>query len=139
MKIKLWQNQKKKKQFQTRIIHLSNNHLVLYTFILCQKWNQKQFDEYFPIIYANHLAALSLTLVYIPYLFASFLAWLHGFSFLCLVVVNIVLNDSPTSNYSKSSFSRVIWIGISFLILVMCSCNLLLIINGLTGVPKVLF
>lgn len=107
---------------------------------MLQKWDKKVWDLYFPIIYTNHLGALSLTLVFIPYIFAAILAYVHFIAFFCLIIVNIFIQDAEEGKGNRTTVSRILWMSKLFIniFLVMCIANVLQLINGLTGVPKVL-
>ena len=43
-----------------------------------QKWDQKAWNVYFPIIFTNHIGAIALIIVYIPYTYAVVIGFLQA-------------------------------------------------------------
>ena len=85
------------------------------------------------------MASLALTLLYIPYIFETIMAYIHLAAFIGLLLVNIFVKDVEPGNGNRTTVSRIIWASnFCYHILVMCVVNLSLLISGLTGIPKVL-
>ena len=59
-----------------------------------QKWDQKAWNVYFPILFAFHIGAISLIILYIPYIFAVVIGFLHFVCFVILVILNICVKDA---------------------------------------------
>lgn len=109
-----------------------------YIFFITKKWEQKVWDVYFPIIYTNHMACLSFSLCYIPYIFEAILAYIHFALFLGLIIVNIFVKDAEPGQGNRTKASRILWLCKWFIYVVMCVSNVIQLIAGLTGVAKVL-
>lgn len=74
-----------------------------------QKWDQRAWDVYFPIIFAYHIGAISMIIVYIPYIFSAVIGFLHFAAFVALVILNIFIKDAEPGNGSRTKGSRVVW------------------------------
>jgi hypothetical protein len=79
------------------------------TCLWIQKWDQKAWNVYFPIIFTNHIGAIALIIVYIPYTFAVVIGFLHFLCFLVLIVLNICIKDAEPGNGSRTKGTRVVW------------------------------
>ena len=64
---------------------------------------------YFPIIFAYHIAAMSLIIVYVPYIFSAVIGFLHWVCFIALIILNICIKDAEPGNGSRTKGTRVVW------------------------------
>ena len=64
---------------------------------------------YFPVIYAYHIGAMSLIIVYVPYVYSAVIGFLHFACFLALLVLNICIKDAEPNNGSRTKGTRVVW------------------------------
>ena len=74
-----------------------------------QKWDQKAWDVYFPIIYANHIGAMALIIVYVPYVFSAIIGFLHFLCYIVLVVLNVCVKDVEPGSGSRTRGTRIVW------------------------------
>lgn len=63
----------------------------------------------FPIIFANHVVALAMPLLYIPSVFICVVAFIHFGLFVALIIVNVFIRDLDPGNGSRTISSRIIW------------------------------
>jgi hypothetical protein len=84
------------------------------------------------------MAALALCLLYVPYIFETIMAYIHLAAFLALLIVNVFLKDAEPGNGHRTMASRILWASKMYLKIVMCLCNFILLIAGLTGIKMVL-
>ena len=75
-----------------------------------QKWNQRIWDVYFPIIYTNHMACLILSLCYIPFIFEAIIAYVHFACFCGLIIINIFIKDAEEGKGNRTKASRIMWL-----------------------------
>ena len=64
---------------------------------------------YFPILFANHIAAIALIIVYVPYTFSAVIGFLHFVCFIALIILNICIKDAEPGNGSRTKGTRVVW------------------------------
>jgi hypothetical protein len=64
---------------------------------------------YFPIIFTNHIGAIALIIVYIPYIFSAVIGFLHFVCFVALIILNICIKDADPGQGSRTKGSRVVW------------------------------
>lgn len=76
---------------------------------LIKKWDQKAWNVYFPIIFTNHIGAIALIIVYIPYTFAVVIGFLHFLCFLVLIILNICIKDAEPGQGSRTKGTRIVW------------------------------
>lgn len=74
-----------------------------------QKWDQKAWNVYFPIIFAFHVGAISLIILYIPYKYSAVIGFLHFLGFIVLTVLNTCIKDAEPGNGSRTKGTRVVW------------------------------
>lgn len=58
------------------------------------------------------MASMSLTLLYIPYIFETIMAYIHLALFIVLLLVNIFVQDIGPGNGNRTTISRALWAGI---------------------------
>lgn len=61
------------------------------------------------MIFGNHVAAVGLIILYIPYIYSAVIGFLHFAAFLALVIVNIFIKDAEPGNGSRTKVSRLLW------------------------------
>ena len=74
-----------------------------------QKWDQKAWNVYFPIMFSQHVGAIALIILYIPYIFSAVIGFFHFICFLVLVILNICIKDAEPGNGSRTKGTRVVW------------------------------
>jgi len=74
-----------------------------------QKWDQKSWNVYFPIIFAYHIGGLTLIILYIPYIYAAVVAFIHFLCFIVLIILNIFIKDVEPGQGSRTKGTRVVW------------------------------
>ena len=57
------------------------------------------------------MASMALTLLYIPYIFETIMAYIHLAAFIALLLVNIFVQDVEPGNGNRTTISRVLWAG----------------------------
>lgn len=61
--------------------------------MLIQRWDQQSWDVYFPVIYAYHVIALAVPILYNPSVFVCVLGFIHFALFVALVIINVFIKD----------------------------------------------
>jgi hypothetical protein len=64
---------------------------------------------YFPIIITNHIGAIALIIVYIPYVYSAVIGFFHFLAFIALIIINICIKDAEPGNGSRTKGTRVVW------------------------------
>ena len=74
-----------------------------------QKWDQKAWNVYFPILFTLHVGAIAPIIIYIPYVFSAVIGFFHFICFLVLLILNICIKDAEPGNGSRTKGTRVVW------------------------------
>jgi hypothetical protein len=64
---------------------------------------------YFPLLFALHVGAISMIILYIPLVFSAVIGFLHFVCFLVLIILNICIKDVEPGNGSRTKGTRVVW------------------------------
>lgn len=54
----------------------------------------KTWNIYFPIIFSQHIGAIALIIIYIPYVYSAVIGFLHFAAFVTLIILNICVKDA---------------------------------------------
>lgn len=69
------------------------------------------------------MASLALTLLYIPYIFETIMAYIHLAAFIALLLINIFVQDVEPGNGNRTTISRVLWAGNFFILYISNVCS----------------
>jgi hypothetical protein len=75
-----------------------------------QKWEQKSWNMYFAIIFANHLCAIFLPMAYLPNILTCVISYFHFTCFCGMLINSICISEKIPGKGGKTTTNRVFWV-----------------------------